>query len=587
MSDTSLFDQANAALRKNDWPTAERLYRKILAEDGDNRLALANLSALLCQHGRPIEAEAILRPALVRLHDFSDGFLNLGFSLQNQRRLPEAAESYRQAIALKPANTQAMNNLGAVLQDMGKIDEAVAIYRSALAINPGHIDVLTNLATALELLGRFEDSEAAAREAIERAPENVTAWVALGIALKDRKEFEHAEQAFLKALSIAPNHHEGWNNYGVMLKETGRMDEAITAYRKAITIQPNYAKAHNNLGNALKECRRLTEAIATLRHAIELIPNYPEAHMNLSLTLLQAGDFPSGWQEYEWRWAANRTRARHADIPRWNGDPPTNGAVLIHAEQGLGDTIQFARFLPLIGTLNIPIVFEVQPQLRTLMSGLTGVQSVIAGGSTFSGIAAQLPLMSLPMIMGLNGDNVPGPTCFYTPPNDHIRKWRDRIGTHGIKIGIAWQGNPSGKVDWGRSPPLSQLAKMAHLPGVRLISLQKHHGLEQIGHLPAGVTVETLGEDFDSGPDAFIDSAAVMKCLDLVVTSDSSLAHLAGTLGIPTWILLRNVPDWRWGMTGDTTPWYPSARLFRQDRPGDWDGVMVKINKALESLFPE
>lgn len=587
MTDKPLLDQANQALQQRDTATAERLYRAVLANDPDNRLALSNLSALLCQKDRPVEAESLLRPALIRLPDFSDGFLNLGFSLQHQRRLRESAEAYRQSIALKPANIQAMNNLGAVLQDLGNFEDAIAIYRSALAINPRYIDALTNLATALENIQKHEESEAAARSAIEYDPASVNGWIALGIALKGLNKFAESEDAFLKALDLAPANHEGWNNYGILLKDQGRLEEAIVAYRKAITNAPNYAKAHNNLGNALRECRRLTEAIATLGHAIELNPHYAEAHMNMALTLLQAEEYPTGWQEYEWRWGANYMRPRHTDIPRWDGNPPQNGSVLIHCEQGLGDTIQFARFIPLIGSLNIPIIFEVQAQIRTLIGKLGGVKHVIGNGESFSDVSAQLPLMSLPLIMGLKGDNVPAPVAFYSPPSEDIVRWRHRIGGTGLKIGIAWQGNPNGKVDWGRSLPLAHLAQLSTLDGVRLISLQKHHGIEQLQQLPANHTVETLGDDYDSGPDAFLDCAAVMAGLDLVITTDSALAHLAGTLGIPTWVILRFVPDWRWGLEGDTTPWYPSVRLFRQDRLGDWQSALDKVVLALKALSPK
>lgn len=588
MNDMPLLDQANHALQQRDTATAERLYRAVLVNDPNNRLALSNLSALLCQKDRPVEAESLLRPALSRLPDFSDGFLNLGFSLQHQRRLREAAEAYRQSIALKPANTQAMNNLGAVLQDVGNFEDAIAVYRSALAINPRYIDALTNLATALENIHKHEESETAARSAIEYCPTSVNGWIALGISLKNQNRCAESEEAFLKAVDLAPANHEAWNNYGILLKDQGRLDEAITAYRKAITNAPNYAKAHNNLGNALRECRRLTEAIATLRHAIELTPHYAEAHMNLALTLLQAEEYSTGWPEYEWRWGANYTRPRHTDIPRWDGNPPQNGAVLIHGEQGLGDTIQFARFLPLIGSLNIPIIFEVQPQIRRLLGALGGVKRVLGNGDSFSDVSAQIPLMSLPLIMGLHGGNVPAPVAFYTPPSEDIEKWRRHIGDSGFKIGISWQGNPNGKVDWGRSLPLAHLAQLSTLDGVRLISLQKHHGLEQLHHLPPGYTVETLGDDFDSGPDAFIDCAAVMAGLDLVITSDSALAHLAGALGIPTWVILRFVPDWRWGLEGDATPWYPSVRLFRQDRHGDWPSAMGKVIAELKrTLAPK
>jgi hypothetical protein len=300
----------------------------------------------------------------------------------------------------------------------------------------------------------------------------------------------------------------------------------------------------------------------------------PVLHLNLGIVLLLTGQFETGWEEYEWRFRAGAARLPPCGQPRWMGEDLSGRTLLIRAEQGVGDTIQFCRYMPMIPARG-RIVFEVQPGLRHLLRNVAA--DVVTVGDALPPFDTWCPLLSLPHLLGMQAPVPP----YLAADADRVAVWRDRIGTHGRRIGIAWQGNPVAAAERGRSIPLREYLPLAQVPDVRLISLQKHHGLEQLATVPDGLRIETLGEDFDAGPDAFIDTAAVMQCLDMVITSDTSVAHLAGALGRPVWVGLQHVPDWRWLLEGEDCRWYPTMRLFRQPKRGDWGGVFARMAELL------
>ncbi|HLJ05365.1 MAG TPA: hypothetical protein VKT26_03785, partial [Acetobacteraceae bacterium] len=301
------------------------------------------------------------------------------------------------------------------------------------------------------------------------------------------------------------------------------------------------------------------------------------AHLNLGIVLLLAGRHAEAWPEYAWRFRAGAARLPALDKPRWSGEPLDGRTLLIRAEQGLGDTIQFCRYVRQAAARG-SVVFEVQPGLRRLMAGVIAPERIIQVGDELPPVDLWSPLLDLPLLLGMDAP----PPPYLAPDADRVAMWRERIGPQGRKIGIAWQGNPSAAAERGRSVPLKEFLPLARLPGIRLISLQKYHGLEQLKDVPDGLVVETLDE-LDAGADAFADTAAAMQSLDLVISSDTAIPHLAGALGRPVWVALQHVPDWRFQLTGDANLWYPSMRLFRQTKRGDWTGVFARMAQALEA----
>jgi len=388
-------------------------------------------------------------------------------------------------------------------------------------------------------------------------------------------------------IEIKPDYADAYNNRGVVLKELMRVDEALGSYDRAIEIKPDYAEAYYNRGNALKELKRLEEAIASYDRAIEIKPDYADAFWNKALSLLLNGDLIRGWEVYEWRWKVDSHTSLNRNFPQplWLGFKDIAGkTILLHAEQGLGDTIQFCRYAKLVKSKGAKVVLEVPKALLGLLSGLEGVDEFVEKGKALPVFDYHCPLMSLPLAFKTALESIPNKIPYIQSNISNQNKWQERIGGAGFKVAICWQGSTKGKVDVGRSFPVSLFERLAKIDGVRLISLQKNEGVEQLKSLPVGMSVETLPDDFDSGENAFLDSAAVMRCVDLVITSDTALTHLAGALGVKTWLPLKYVPDWRWMLDRSDSPWYPNHRLFRQKTSDDWIGVFKEMETELKYL---
>jgi len=456
------------------------------------------------------------------------------------------------------------------LHAAGRLQEAEQIYRQILATTPTHADSLHMLG----VLALDTRHPRVALDLIERAtalrPTAAAYHASRGHALSDTGQLDAAIAAYQQALRLKPGLADAQNGLGLALRLAGRLEDAADALALAVRHAPNDPQARGNLGGVLKELGRLDEAQSHYRAALARHPQDAILHFNLAVVLLLKGDFTAGWDEYRWRFQAGAARIPPCSLPEWHGEPLDRRRLLVRAEQGMGDTIQFCRYLPLLAARGT-VTVEVQPGLQRLLAPL-GLPT-IAVGDPLPPFDLYCPLLSLPRILA---DAPPPP--YLTAEPDRVARWRARIGTHGRRIGIAWQGNPTAATERGRSIPLQAFLPLAQLPGVRLISLQKHHGLEQ---LAPGLPIETLGDDFDLGPDAFVDTAAAMQSLDLVITSDTSIAHLAGALARPVWVALRHVPDWRWMLDRPDSPWYPTMRLFRQQTRGDWGGVFDAMAREL------
>jgi hypothetical protein len=381
-----------------------------------------------------------------------------------------------------------------------------------------------------------------------------------------------------------PDYLDARYNLGNALKELGRLDEAIVCYRFALCLKPDDAATHCSLGNALMKQGYPHEAIARNHKALWLNPELAEAHNDLGILYLLMGWLDIGWPEYEWRWRSKHLvkHRREFDAPRWNGEPLDGRTILLYAEQGMGDALQFCRYLRMLAT-QARVVLEIPRSLIKLLAPVSSTIDLVAKGDRLPPFDVHCPLLSLPLMFKTRADTIPPPFSDMLIDPDRLARWRDRLPEQGFRVGIVWQGNPSYKDDQDRSLPLSTYAPLAKLPGVRLISLQKRHGLDQLERLPPGMDVHTLGSDFDDGPDAFLDTVGVMFNLDIIVTIDSAVGHLAGSLGRPVWLALQKVPHWPWKLEGESTPWYPSMRLFRQTAHGDWASVFSHMAEELET----
>ena len=468
----------------------------------------------------------------------------------------------------------------------GELERAEEIYRQVLRSDP-------NCADALHLLGvlahQTDNDEVAVdciRQAIALDPSKAAFHSNLGVAYRALEQLDEAAASYRRALGITPDYAEAHNNLGNVLKDLGQLDEAVDSFRRAVRIRPDYAEAHKNLGGVLLRRGELDEAKACCRRALQIDPDYAEAHWNYSHLCLLTGDFEHGWVEHEWRWKTDTFTPRPFHQPLWDGRPLNGKTILIHAEQGLGDTLQFIRYALPVKGLRGEVIVECQRPLVPLLRSCRGIDRLVARGDDLPAFDVHAPLLSLPGIFKTTLDTVPAEVPYVFAEDELIRRWRARLGLFdGVKIGINWQGSPQYPGDRYRSFPLACLAGLAGLPGVRLISLQKGPGTEQLGELGGRFPVVDLGSELDETSGPFMDTAAVMKSLDLVIACDTAIAHLAGALGAPLWLSLPMVGDWRWMIDRADSPWYPTARLFRQSRQGDWAGVFDDIKAALRERF--
>jgi len=462
-----------------------------------------------------------------RLFSRGNELVNSGSSVE------EGIVAYRRLLTLDPACAEAHNNLGLALHDSGRLEEAAASYRAALALRPGLVDAENNLGTVLSALG----------------------------------DKESAVGSFERVLTLAPGHLPAYLNLGSALQYLERPGEAVHLYRRAIALRPDALEPRLNLSTAYQELGDAQAAISVCREALALDPASPEAHWNLALNLLMAGEYREGWREYEWRLKCADARLTP---PSWLGEPLGGETILLRCEQGFGDTFHFARYVPLVAARGGDVVLECQSaSLKPLLARLPGVTAVLARGEELPAVRRYAPLLSLPHIFGTTLDNIP--TGRYLSPDPAAEAlWRDRLSAdRNVKVGLVWKGGPFPR---NRACPFGAFAPLAQVPGVSFYSLQ-------VGDapLPGVFPVHDLAPAITD----FGVTAAIIANLDLVVSIDTAVAHLAGGMGVPVWTLLPQVADWRWLATGDRSPWYPAMRLFRQERAGDWDGVVSRVAEAL------
>lgn len=599
------------------WVEALASYDAALALQADLAIALSCSAAALRELHRPQEALA-RASAAIALQPTTEAYCHRGAALCDLGRPAEAVASFDQAIALQPQCVEAHNYRGMALQQLRRSAEALASFERALSLRPESAELLNNRGNVLRHLQHFTEALASYERAIALQPNFAAAYNNLGLVLQALQRYREAASSYERALALQPDFPEAHNNLGTVQCELGQPAEALASCRRALQLQPGMPGVHGNLGNALRDLqrpeealaeydlavreapreadnhchrgnalfdlKRFADAIACYDRAIGLNPQHAQALFNKSLCLLIAGEFARGLPIYEWRKKLNPAPAPALPGATWRGEAEICGkSLFVYADQALGDTIQFCRYAKLCEARGARVVLAVQSQLRELLTSLSPTIPIVAPGEETRAFDYHCALTSLPLAFGTTLADIPAAVPYLSADPRRAAQWRERIGTAGFRIGIAWQGSHN-RIDVGRSVPLEMFGRLAAVPGVRLISLQKGDGRGQLQPGSQDLPLEVLGDDFDIGPQAFLDSAAVMSHLDLVITGDTALAHLAGALGRPTWLALKHVPDWRWLLERTDSPWYPSMRLFRQSRRGDWEGVFAAIHCELTRL---
>ncbi|SEH35604.1 tetratricopeptide repeat protein [Magnetospirillum fulvum] len=545
------FDAAIRAHRDGHLTAAERQYRAILAAQPLHFETLVMLGQLLTETGR---AEAAL-------------------------------DLIGTALGVDPERAEAHGAQGAALRRLGRPAEAAASYRRALALNPASIVVLVNLGNALLDLGAGAEAAESFRAAIALAPTQAEAPFGLGRALHLAGDPEAAIEPLRQAILLRPDYAAAYDALGEVACDLGRWDEAVAFHAEALRLDPKGPGVHTHFGIALYNCGEVLAAEGSFRVAIALDPDDVLAHFNLAATLLRSGKLAEGWREYEWRRRLFGFPELDTTLPEWRGEPLAGKTLLLYGEQGLGDTLHFARYAPMAAEQGARVVLAVQPPLLGLMRSVPGVADVVALGGAVTA-DYHLPLLSAPLRFGTTRDTIPAPIPYLSADPALARRWGERLaGEEGLKIGLVWAGDPrpddraATLVDRRRSLTLAQFGVLADIPGLSVVSLQKGAPAAQTKSPPAGLRLLDWMEEIGD----FADTAALVSQLDLVISVDTSVAHLAGAMGKPVWILSRFDGCWRW-FDRDDSPWYPTARLFRQPAPGNWAGPLAALAAALRDL---
>lgn len=583
---------------------AECFYRDILAQNDRHADSLHLLGVIGSQTGRHDLAVEMIRRAIAVNGKEAAYHSNLGAALRALGQAQEAVDCYRQALMLQPNYMGASYNLGNALCDLGRLEEAIPHYERALTLWPDS----SERDDSLEDSSQSSDRQDKAQHPGTTRPDSAEIYCMLGNIFLNRNDLSEAALFFERALTLRQNYAEAHNalgfileaarlldgafehyrcaldldlsnaefqsNLGNVFQAQGNLDEAISCHRRAVELQPGFAKAHNNLAVALTTQGKIDEAMKLYEKALSLQPDYAQAQLNQAMLQLLQGNFASGWRNYESRW--NAKKQRNLTQPRWNGEPLKGARILLHAEQGLGDCIQFLRYLPMVVAAGGRVVLEIPHRLHRIATQLPGVTELMISGDPLPPFDFHCPLMSLPLVFATTLESIPAQTPYLSIPPQALQTAAELPWpSTGLRVGLAWAGNPDFGKDLFRSMTLAPLEPLLHTKNVHFYSLQMGAAEEQLNYTSASITnLSPITGDL-------ADTAAQMAHLDLIITVDTSIAHLAGALGKPTWVMLPLAPDWRWMLDREDSPWYPTMRLFRQPKFGDWSSVIEAVRSAL------
>lgn len=579
-----LAQQQHQAGRLNE---AEQLYRQILSHAPTHAPSLHYLGLLAHQAGHHVAAVDLIRQSLAINPNAAEAHNSLGMALAAADRRHDAVAAFRRAIAINPNLAEFQANLGKGLASIGHYDDAIGAYHNAIALRPETAELFCGLGRALKNGGRIDDAIAAYERAIALRPDYPEALNYLGAARRENGQIDEAIAACQKAVALRPNYAEAHVNLGVALRDKGALTDSIAACRTAVELSPGIPAALGNLANALKDSGEIEEAIDFYRQTIALQPDLAEAHNNLAIALLLTRQFQEGWREHEWRWQCKRfpSPRRFFNKPIWDGNSLSGGTILIHSEQGLGDAIQYVRYVPVLSRRGARVIFECQGELTRLMRHVVGMEGIEIvprqklDASALPPFDTHVPLMSLPFLTGIPEPTAELPHPPYITVSDEMRDaWRRRLeGNSRLKVGLVWAGSPGHAEDNKRSIALRAFEPLLR-SNADFYSLQLGEASKQIWN---GSGIINLTSEISD----FLDTAAMISQLDLVICVDTAVTHLAGALNKPTWVMIRSVPDFRWQLDREDSPWYPSVRIFRQKKAGEWAPVIYAVADALGSLI--
>lgn len=603
--------------QQGDYMAAEQYLRQALMLDPNDAETNNNLGIICSETERFDEAIACYERALKINPNFASAWNNLGDAYRSQRRLDDAEHALRRALSLDGRNIDALNNLGILLQEQGRNAAALEAFQAVLDLNPRHEKTLFNMGQLLRKLEDYAQAEACYRQLLAINQWHVSGRVNLAVLLTDKARYTEAESLLLGVLEGEPDHAialynlanlrrcqgdhaaaldlyarvlgqdpddaQALSGLGVALFEQGNVEEGLRATQRALTLNPFSMDAYVNLGYIQTKLGQYTEALNSYQHALRLESGNPHARLNYAINLLLLGHFEEGWSEYESRFTAqpyNCPRSPLVDVPTWDGSSWEGMWLFVFAEQGYGDTLQFVRFFSELKARGIKILFACQEPLIKLLKGHADLVIPLFERNLPCKPDYQLPLLSLPRILKTGLDTIPNHVPYVSPPEDLVREWRERLGAiAGIKVGLVWAGSPTHKNDRNRSIPLVRLAPLFQVEGVTFVSLQLGSAADQAASAQQANKLVNLTEAIAD----FADTAALIANLDLVISVDTSVVHLAGAMGKPVWVLLPFAPDWRWLLDREDSPWYPTMRLFRQSKAGDWETVIQAVVAALDA----
>ncbi|MBF0126888.1 MAG: glycosyltransferase family protein [Magnetococcales bacterium] len=578
-----------ALFNQGRYPELEQLAQAVTTDLPDEGFAWKMLGLALMQQQRASEALSPLQKALALQPEDHEIHCFLGLVFEDLGRPDLAEEGFRGALSLNPHYVDALNNLGNTMRKQGRLSEAATCYRQAFTLAPRQGEVQLNLGETLREMGRMNEAADCYAQAADLHPERIEMHVNLGNIHYAQHRFVAAETSYRHALTLRPDDIVALSNLGSALKAQDRPREAEAAYRQLLTTHPRFVGGYYNLGVLLTAQRRFTEAETLYRQALEMQPDHLETRWNLGLLCLALGRFQEGWPLHEARLRLPGSQEHailptHLPFPMWQGEDLTNKALLILPEQGFGDQIQFCRYTTRLRAQGVGrLTLCCKPPLLALFSSLAGVHRLLPEAEIRHQIHHDywtFPL-SLPAFLGTTPSSIPTATPYLHPPPERLTAWAGIRELPGMRLGLAWKGNPAFRNDQNRSlPGLSVLAPLWSVSGISFVSLQKGAGEEEATHPPPGQPLLAVGTAIRD----FADTAAIVQQLDLVICSDSAVAHLVGALGKPCWVMLSWEADWRWMHHREDSPWYPGMRLFRQHRPGDWSGVVQRMQEALARI---
>lgn len=591
------FDEAQREQEAGNLDTAASLYRKVLQEEPSNGVALYHLGTLELQRSNIRLGTEMLEATVALMPDTSQVHNNLGIAYKMAGRFSDASAAFEKALQLDPKQSATYFNLADLASALGQHDAAVSLYRQSLGLAPREAGTWLKLGEILYSHGNWDGAAQCLREVLDlgmfiaQPGKELELQCQLALILLKIEKLEEAAELFRGMLLVDPHLAEIHSNLAYVLERQGHIEEAEAAARKAVEVKPGLADGHNNLGVALRSQHKLAEARESFRRAAQLAPQMSLAHFNHGAVCLHQGDYKAGWEGYELR---NRTLAvapRSFTEPAWTGEAMPGKTLLLHTEQGYGDAIQFGRFITIAKERSqARVVVEGPTALLPMLATIAGVDECVAAGKPLPVFHALLALPSLGGVLGIEFGDLPAATVPYVSVAAGLRdQWRSRLvelaggaaaSANKLKIGLVWQGNPAQAQDHVRSCPVELFGKIALRRDVVWYSVQKAaEGLKASQCAMPGPHVIALGDELRD----FADTAAVLSELDLLITVDTSVAHLAGALGLPVWTLLCHTPDWRWGIGGSECRWYPTMRLFRQPKWGDWPSVIAEVELALRS----